>query len=69
MDEADAADAQVSKTLESHINAVRARVRDVLPVTGLCWNCEEPVTHLFCDPDCRNDYERRQSSARRLGKT
>lgn len=69
MDEADAADAQVSKTLESHINAVRARVKDVLLVTGLCWNCEEPVTHLFCDADCRNDYERRQSSARRLGKT
>jgi hypothetical protein len=69
MDDADAADAQVSQTLESHINAVRKRVKDAMPVTGLCWNCEEPVTHLFCDPDCRDDYERRQAIVQRLGKT
>lgn len=26
---------------------------------GHCHNCGEPVEHLFCDSDCRDDYEER----------
>ncbi|HAM4192654.1 TPA: DUF2116 family Zn-ribbon domain-containing protein, partial [Escherichia coli] len=29
--------------------------------TGFCYNCGEPVkTGLFCDGDCREDYEKRE---------
>jgi hypothetical protein len=30
-----------------------------LPRTGFCYNCAEPTTELFCDSDCRDDYDYR----------
>ena len=33
---------------------------------GTCYNCQEKVggCRLFCDPDCRDDYEKIQRSKR-----
>ena len=33
-----------------------------LPPIGECYNCEEKIDHdrLFCDADCRDDYEKRK---------
>lgn len=37
------------------------RNKDTLPFTGLCHNCLEVLSvGLFCDADCRDDYEKRQ---------
>lgn len=46
-----------------------ARFMEELAVTGLCHNCSEPTTlGCFCDPDCRDDYEKRQQLyVRRVG--
>lgn len=36
------------------------RVREELPLIGMCHNCFEPLSAtLFCDADCRDDYEKR----------
>lgn len=33
-----------------------------------CHSCEEPLTTgLFCDSDCRDDYDARTAAARRRG--
>lgn len=32
---------------------------------GTCYNCAEPAVGLFCDTDCRADYEREQAVYRR----
>ena len=39
-----------------------ARRFTFLAPTGECYNCGEVVAHdrLFCDADCRDDYDRRQ---------
>lgn len=35
--------------------------KSVLMPCGRCHNCREPITlPLFCDTDCRDDYEYRQ---------
>lgn len=36
-----------------------------LPATGACHNCAErlPASELFCDIDCKTDYEKRQRRA------
>lgn len=32
-----------------------------LPETGRCYNCDDVVPcGLFCDADCRDDYEKRE---------
>lgn len=33
---------------------------------GFCHNCGEPVANLFCDNDCRDDFEARTAANRRL---
>lgn len=30
-----------------------------LPYTGFCHNCGTSTVELFCDADCRDDYEQR----------
>lgn len=34
--------------------------KPVLSRTGRCYNCENPVEELYCDVDCRDDFEKRQ---------
>lgn len=41
--------------------ALSARERHALPETGHCYNCNEVISSgLFCDADCRDDYEKRE---------
>ena len=37
--------------------------KPTLPECGACYNCNEPIkAGLFCDRDCREDYEKYQFS-------
>ena len=55
-DEAD----QAQESEELHLAAARMRRKPTLLACGRCYNCHEPLTRgLFCDSDCRSDYERR----------
>lgn len=37
------------------------REHHILPETGHCYNCGECIhAGLFCDADCRDDYEKRE---------
>lgn len=39
----------------------KERAKHALQPTGYCYNCEEPVEKgLFCNSDCRDDFEFRQ---------
>lgn len=38
----------------------RQVIADAMPFAGNCYNCEAPVEWgRFCDPDCRDDYQKR----------
>lgn len=55
-DEVDAANEQAEMTLTS----ARLRRNPALPAIGRCYNCEESLpAGVFCDADCRDDYEKR----------
>lgn len=54
-DIADQADDEIEQTLQ---RALRARAPELVP-RGTCHNCDQPVRRLFCDLDCRDDWERR----------
>ena len=55
-DEVDMANEQMELTLKS----ARLRRKPMLPVIGQCYNCESDIsTGVFCDSDCRDDYEKR----------
>lgn len=42
------------------LTAARLRRKPTLLPVGACYNCDEPLTRgLFCDSECREDYERR----------
>jgi hypothetical protein len=51
-------------------NAALAAKRSALIPTGACLNCdnEVPEAKLFCDADCRDDFEHRQAAKRRAGR-
>lgn len=55
-------DAQAVEELELAINLSKARrPRVTLIACGSCYNCDAitPDGALFCDADCRDDYQRR----------
>jgi hypothetical protein len=55
-DEVDRANEQVEMTLRS----ARLRRNPTLPAIGQCYNCENEIpVGVFCDSDCRDDYEKR----------
>lgn len=55
-DEADEGNHQ----MELNLSAARLRRKPTLPQVGQCYNCEEVIaTGVFCDEDCRDDYEKR----------
>jgi len=61
MDEMDMA----SRTSEFLQEIALKNKKPVLPRTGRCYNCEDPVPDaLYCDADCREDHERRVFLAR-----
>lgn len=41
--------------------------KPVLHPNGLCYNCGESVAGIFCDADCRTDWERQKSAEKRSG--
>ena len=61
MDDADLTQERMEKEM-----ALRLTVRrPVLPPTGHCHNCDDDLQAgrlLFCDPDCRDDWEKRQKN-------
>jgi len=62
-DDADRAQVEIESELEHARQAAQARFR-VLPI-GHCHNCDEPLGRagqLFCDRDCAQDFEKRQSA-------
>lgn len=64
-DTIDYAEAAYSKILEASIS--KSRLHRKLPDIGHCYNCQEPLNSgsLFCDADCRDDYEKREMINRR----
>ena len=51
---------------ERAIAAARKPV-SVVPFTGFCHNCDEPVEAHFCDRECHRDYEYRMHIRRKQG--
>jgi hypothetical protein len=45
----------------------KIRSRGSIKLTGYCLNCAEPRPTLFCDTDCRDDYEKLQKTRRLNG--
>ena len=64
-DEIDRGNETADMTLAGYIAAVRARAHLTMAPTGSCHNCDEPVNpgRLFCDAECREDYDYRQKRA------
>ena len=69
MDVADIAEKWDSCILQHSIQEIRRKAKsEHLLVTGTCYNCGEPCEGLFCDEDCRKDYEKLISAQKRNGK-
>lgn len=67
-DVADRADWRIEKDLEiarAYVKGLPVLVRD-----GYCHFCDEDVAsgRLFCDADCRDDYDKGRSAATRAGR-
>jgi len=52
------------------IQRVRRQAKVTLPYTGVCYFCESEVhsPKVFCDADCRTDFEHMQKMKRIAGK-
>lgn len=61
MDDADRADKVINNTVADGLSAIR-RSPSLVPA-GFCHFCGEAVqpSHLFCDTDCRDDYDHMQA--------
>lgn len=66
-DDADRAQWRIDKDLQVAMD--RARSAPAMHSHGCCHFCDEPVMHdaLFCDRDCRDDFEREAAARRRAG--
>lgn len=62
MDKVDEAQGLTENVTENRISRIRSRVGKSLLFSGFCYYCYESVhsPHIFCDLDCRDDYEREQ---------
>jgi hypothetical protein len=67
-DHADNADSRIFRTIAAGLAAVR-RAPELQPDCR-CHFCDEivAVNLLFCDVDCRNDFERQDAALRRAGR-
>lgn len=61
MDDADRAFDLECISRNQAILGVKARF-EALPYTGYCHYCKEATgaTKIFCDPECRDDYDRQE---------
>jgi hypothetical protein len=59
MDEFDRATALEEAERDACVAA--ARNQPAMPAVGHCYNCNEPLPtgRLFCDTDCRDDFQKR----------
>ena len=67
-DIADVSDKRIAQAVTDGLNQVRRAAR--LHSDGRCHFCDEPVPDalLFCDTDCRDDFEREEAARRRAGR-
>ena len=67
-DHADNADSRIYRTIDAGLAAAR-RVPELQPDCR-CHFCDEVVAaeRLFCDVDCRDDYQREQAALKRAGR-
>lgn len=69
MDIIDIAEEHDSVLLQNQIREVQRKAREEhLEPTGYCHNCGEPCEGLFCDKECRDDYEYHIAALKRNGK-
>lgn len=52
---------------EMHLAAALSARNPVLHYNGHCYNCGETSAGIFCDADCRDDYQRYEAAKRRAG--
>lgn len=67
-DIADVSDKRIAQAVADGINQVRRAER--MHSDGRCHFCDESVPDalLFCDSDCRDDFERELAAQRRAGR-
>ena len=67
-DDCDRAEERIENTLNDALAEVR-RASSLIAV-GFCHYCGEATApgHLFCDKDCRDDYEAQQAARKRNGR-
>ena len=65
MDESDRATQQEEFAREA---ALAVRKPAALFLTGRCGYCEEHTGGLFCDAECRADWQRQQDADKRAGR-
>lgn len=67
-DHADNADSRIYRAIAAGLAA--ARRAPELQADCRCHFCDEPVAGelLFCDVDCRDDYQKMESAHRRAGR-
>jgi hypothetical protein len=67
-DVADRADWRIAQDIKAAM--AHARKTPQLEADGHCHYCDEHVTHgvLFCNTDCRDDYQKEQEALRRAGR-
>jgi hypothetical protein len=60
MDMLDKAQQNIDDLTEYTIKNIRAQTKSSLIFSGFCYYCDETVhsPHIFCDLDCRDDWER-----------
>lgn len=61
-----------SETTEFFEKVALQNIKQVVPLQakGACYNCDSKLApeNLFCDADCRDDWEREQAAKRRNGR-
>ena len=67
-DVADRADWRIAQDIKAAM--VHASRTPLLEADGYCHYCDEHVAHgaLFCNTDCRDDYQTEQEALRRAGR-
>ncbi len=67
VDEADMGNEAAEKTLAGYIARIQRQAKRTLLPAGACHNCGEPVRAdlIFCDADCRADYDYAEDVQRR----
>lgn len=71
MDRIDEAQDLLETVMDQQIINIRSKIGRTLLYGGFCYYCYERVKqpHIFCDLDCRDDYEREQRMNRIEGTT